>query len=89
MRIRTIEIVELRERIRLARDSRRCEAVHELPQVQQSTSTPLPPTQVGLDILPISRVAADPPLHLRDVGLDLPRVGGGDPEQIARQRHHR
>ena len=32
MRIRTIEIVELRERIRLACDSCRCEAVHELPK---------------------------------------------------------
>jgi hypothetical protein len=47
MRIRTIEIVELRERIRLACDSCRCEAVHELPQVQQSTSTPLAVTGVG------------------------------------------
>ena len=47
MRIRTIEIVELRERIRLACDSCRCEAVHELPQVQQSTSTPLAVTELG------------------------------------------
>jgi hypothetical protein len=36
--------------------------------------------------LSISSVAADPALHLRDVGLDLPRVGSGDLEQAARQR---